>query len=195
MYILYYLNQNLSYGTIEVETLNEPILIPENLIFTDLRKGINFIKEPHSCCDFTHLERLIMQTDFFDMETIKIADFRKANTFLTPKCVIDEIIDPVLGIFFIEESISFAKGEHQGLLELSAHSANMNIEFFVSETLDLNDFVSVGNLQYELRESEYHIYSLYAMPFETKRVYFLHKDTNTISRIFDAPAFEDWYEL
>lgn len=89
MYILYYLNDNYQFGTIEVRNLDTPVLIPENLIFINLRNGINFIKEPHECIDFTHLERLIISTEFFDMETIKQSDFRKANTYLTPLCAIE----------------------------------------------------------------------------------------------------------
>lgn len=89
MYVLYYLNSNFQIGTIEVETLNMPILIPENLIFINLRKGINFIKEPDQCCDFTHLERLIMASEFTDMETIKEGDFRRANTYLNVLCQVD----------------------------------------------------------------------------------------------------------
>lgn len=92
MYILYYLNDNYQFGTIEARNLDTPVLVPENLIFVNLRNGINFIKEPHKCIDFTHLERLIMSTEFFDMETIKQSDFRKANTFLTPLCPIGESV-------------------------------------------------------------------------------------------------------
>ncbi|SNS02625.1 hypothetical protein [Flavobacterium sp. ov086] len=89
MYTLYYLNDNYTFGTLEVPSLDVPITIPQNLIFTNLRKGIHFIKEPHKCIDFTDFERLIMSTEFFDMETIKQADFRKANSFLNPLCQID----------------------------------------------------------------------------------------------------------
>lgn len=89
MYTLYYLNRNLQLGTIKAETLDAPILIPEDLIFCDLRKGINFIKEPHECIDFTDMERLIMQSEFNDMNLIKDADYRYQNTYLSPLCPID----------------------------------------------------------------------------------------------------------
>ncbi len=87
-YTLYYLNQYYQIQTIEVSSLSEPILIPEDLIFTNIRKGVKFIKEPHSLIKLTHLERLIMSTEFFDMENIRESDFRKANTYL-------EILTPV----------------------------------------------------------------------------------------------------
>ena len=89
MYTLYYLNRNLQLGTIETYSLDSPILIPEDLVFCNLRKGINFIKEPHRCIDFTHAERLIMASEFTDMELVKDFDFRKQNTYLNPLCQID----------------------------------------------------------------------------------------------------------
>lgn len=91
MYTLYYLNRNLQLGTIKTQTLDAPILIPEDLIFCDLRKGINFIKEPHECIGFTDIERLIMQSEFNDMDLIKDADFRYQNTYLNPLCQIDPV--------------------------------------------------------------------------------------------------------
>lgn len=89
MYTLYYLNKNLQIHTIKVESLDEPLLIPEDLVFCDLRKGINFIKEPHKCIDFTDIERLMMQSEFNDINLIKEADYRKQNTYLNPLCIID----------------------------------------------------------------------------------------------------------
>lgn len=92
MYILYYLNRNLQLGTINVQSLDVPVLIPEDLIFCDLRKGISFIKEPHKCIGFTDLERLIMQSDFNDVSLIKDGDFRMQNTYLEPLCEIDPMV-------------------------------------------------------------------------------------------------------
>jgi hypothetical protein len=89
MYVLYYLNENYALQTIEVEHLNAPILLNEACIFTNIRKGTEFIKEPHECLQLTHLERLIISTEFFDTSAIKESDFRKAYTYLQPICQID----------------------------------------------------------------------------------------------------------
>ncbi|SHL40411.1 hypothetical protein [Flavobacterium chilense] len=94
MYVLYYLNRNLQLQTLEVDSLDIPLLIPEDLIFCNLRKGINFIKEPNACIDFTHLERLIISSEFTDMAMLKDNDFRTQNSYLTALCVVDII--PVL---------------------------------------------------------------------------------------------------
>jgi hypothetical protein len=93
MYTLYYLNRNLQLGTLKSPTMDQDILIPEELIFCDLRKDTHFIKEPHECIAFTDIERLIIQSEFTDMELIKIAEFRKQNTYLSPLCQIDPFPD------------------------------------------------------------------------------------------------------
>lgn len=95
MYTLYYLNRNLQIGTIKADTLDVNILIPEDLIFCDLRKGIEFIKQPHKCIAFTDFERLIIQSEFNDTELISQGEYRKANTYLTPLCEIDLIEVPL----------------------------------------------------------------------------------------------------
>nr|WP_294931278.1 hypothetical protein [uncultured Flavobacterium sp.] len=91
MYVLYYINENYALHTIEVENLNAPILLNEACIFTNIRKGIEFIKEPHQCLKLTDLERLIISTEFFDTSVIKQSDFRKAFTYLENVCQVDEI--------------------------------------------------------------------------------------------------------
>lgn len=123
MYTLYYLNKNLQIGTIKTDSLDAPILIPEELIFCNLRKGINFIKEPHKCIAFTDIERMIMASEFNDVELIKQADYRRENTYLEPLCRIDPVpyivfYDsifgvihfnmpmPAVGIFELEESFN-----------------------------------------------------------------------------------------
>lgn len=88
MYTLYYLNRNLQLDTLEVSNLDRNILIPEDLIFCNLRKGITFIKEPHECIDFTPLERLIISSEFNDTSLIKDGDYRKQNSYLSPLCLI-----------------------------------------------------------------------------------------------------------
>ena len=99
MYTLYYLNRNYQLGTIKTPTLDVPILIPEDLVFCNLRKGINFIKEPHECIDFTDTERLIIVSEFTDTELLKDYDFRRQNTYLTPLCPIDSIpVNPLMEI-------------------------------------------------------------------------------------------------
>lgn len=90
-YTLYYLNRNYTINTIKCDTLDTSILIPEDLIFINIRQGVFFKREPHPCIDLTDLERLIMSTEFFDMQIIKDGDFRKANTYLSPLCDIDFI--------------------------------------------------------------------------------------------------------
>ncbi|MEO6177292.1 MAG: hypothetical protein ABIP27_19210 [Flavobacterium circumlabens] len=89
MYTLYFINRNLQIGTIKAQSLDVPILIPEDLVFCNLRKGIHFIKEPHKCIDFTDTERLVMASEFSDVELLKDYDFRKQNTYLRPLCPID----------------------------------------------------------------------------------------------------------
>ncbi|BFM44932.1 hypothetical protein CFS9_35730 [Flavobacterium sp. CFS9] len=100
MYTLYYLNRNYQLGTIKASTLDAPILIPEDLVFCNLRKGINFIKEPHKCIDFTDIERLIISSEFTDTELLKDYDFRKQNTYLNPLCEIDTSAPLVLDRMF-----------------------------------------------------------------------------------------------
>lgn len=100
MYVIYFLNSNYVITTKEVETLNDPILLTENCIVTNIRKGINFIKEPHTCLQLTHLERLIIGTEIFDTEFIKEGDFRRANTYITSNCQIDlPALDPSIFAF------------------------------------------------------------------------------------------------
>lgn len=89
MYTLYYLNRNLQLGTIKVLDLDTPVKCPEDLVFCALRKGIYFQKEPHECIGFTDMERLIIYSEFSDMDLLKELDFRKQNTYLESLCLID----------------------------------------------------------------------------------------------------------
>lgn len=89
MYILYYISESLQVSTIEVDSLDKPLLIPENLHFIALRKGINFIDEPHKCIDFTHIERLAMSKRLDDLNIFKEHPFRLKNSYLNPLCPID----------------------------------------------------------------------------------------------------------
>lgn len=89
MYTLYYLNKNLQMGTIKVPDLDTPVKCPEDLVFCALRKGIYFQKEPHECIGFTDIERLIIYSEFTDMELLKDFDFRKQNTYLESLCLVD----------------------------------------------------------------------------------------------------------
>ncbi len=98
MYTLYYLNRNLQLCTMKVKTFDEPILIPEDLIFCDLRQGTTFIKEPNKCIDFTDIERLIIQSEFNDVSLIKDADFRSQNTYMTSLCQVDPRLLTVLSV-------------------------------------------------------------------------------------------------
>jgi hypothetical protein len=90
MYTLYYISESLQISTLEVEDLNTPVLIPENLTFIALRKGINFINEPHECINFTQLERLAIAGKLDDINIFKDYPFRKKNTLLLPLCQIDQ---------------------------------------------------------------------------------------------------------
>lgn len=74
--------------SMKLDSLDAPILIPEDLIFCNLRIGTKFIKEPHECIDFTDVERLIMSTEFYHSELLKESDFRRQNTQLIPLCPI-----------------------------------------------------------------------------------------------------------
>ncbi|MEA9415911.1 hypothetical protein [Flavobacterium sp. PL02] len=103
MYTLYYLNKNLQMGTLKVASLDAPVLIPENLIFSNIRRGINFIKEPNKCVDFTDLERLIISSEFFDSSLVNEADFRRANTYLTPLCPIE--LPLILDIVYTDRAL------------------------------------------------------------------------------------------
>lgn len=103
MYILYYVTENLQISFIEVETLDQEIIIPENLSFIALRKGINFINEPHQCIDFTHLERLSIAGRLDDINLFKESPFRLKNSKLSPLCQID---------LALNLTAYFAKGEH-----------------------------------------------------------------------------------
>ncbi|OCB78817.1 hypothetical protein [Flavobacterium crassostreae] len=104
MYILYYLNENLQLGTIERPTLDIPIVVPERLIFCALRKGINFIKEPHECLQLTHIERLIFNSEFTDISMLKTAYFRRENTLLTATCQIEPFPNLILSSPYLPAS-------------------------------------------------------------------------------------------
>lgn len=89
MYTLYYVNENMNINTLETASLDEPLRIPERLIFVALRKGINFIKEPNKCIAFTDFERLIMSSDYNDLNFVNESHYRKENTYLEPLCQVD----------------------------------------------------------------------------------------------------------
>jgi hypothetical protein len=112
MYTLYYLNRNLQIGVINVDSLDVPVRIPEDLVFCNLRKGINFIKEPHECIDFTDVERLIMNSEFTDSTLLKEYDFRRQNTFLNPLCQIDLPTDIEI-LYFIGNDLYFNIHKYQ----------------------------------------------------------------------------------
>ncbi|MBF4491038.1 hypothetical protein IR010_00685 [Flavobacterium sp. MR2016-29] len=90
MYTLYYLNRNHQLGTISVSSMDEPILIPEDLVFCNFRSGVKFIKEPHECIGFNDMERLIMASEFTDIELLKHYDYRRQNTYLQASCTIEQ---------------------------------------------------------------------------------------------------------
>lgn len=98
MYTLYYLNRNMQLGTMKVKTFDVPILIPEDLIFCDLRQGTTFIKQPDKCIDFSDMERLIIQSEFNDTSLVKDADFRTQNTYMTSLCQVDPRCLTVLSV-------------------------------------------------------------------------------------------------
>jgi hypothetical protein len=89
MYTLYYVNENMNINTLETASLDEPLRIPERLIFVALREGINFIKEPHKCIAFTDFERLIMSSDYNDLNFVNESHYRKENTYLEPLCQVN----------------------------------------------------------------------------------------------------------
>ncbi|MBZ4040983.1 hypothetical protein [Flavobacterium hibisci] len=89
MTTLYYLNKNKQMGVMKVVNINEPVLIPEDLIFCNVRFGVKFEKEPSDCIEFTDIERLIINSEFTDMDLLKESDFRKQNTYLDIRCQVD----------------------------------------------------------------------------------------------------------
>nr|WP_294781349.1 hypothetical protein [uncultured Flavobacterium sp.] len=134
MYTLYYLNRNLQIHTIKVESLDVPLLIPEDLVFCDLRKDINFIKEPHKCIDFTDIERLFMQSEFNDINLIKEADYRRQNTYLTALCTID---------------IEYLELDFKPKIHLYEGSPNLSI--VNTDTTDLEAYFSVDGIVFPER--------------------------------------------
>ncbi|WP_291287330.1 hypothetical protein [Flavobacterium sp.] len=130
MYTLYYLNRNYQLGTIKTDTLDTPILIPEDLVFCNLRKGINFIKEPHKCIDFTDTERLIITSEFTDTQLLKDYDFRKQNTYLTPLCPIEEPL--------ILDSVTFASINWNYSTIVDVEDSRDNVTFAVYDPDKLN---------------------------------------------------------
>lgn len=139
MYTLYYLNRNYQLRTIITATLEVPIRIPEDLIFCNLRKGINFIKEPHKCIDFSDMERLIMASEFTDMSTLKDYDFRKQNTYLSPLCPIEFPVIPVL-----QEDVFYFNDEGNVLI-FPQHEDLPNEMTNVYLSYDGQNFVQIGS--------------------------------------------------
>ena len=155
MYTLYYLNKNYQIGTIKVASLDEAIRIPEDLVFSNLRKGINFIKEPHVCIDFTDTERLVMASEFTDVQLLKESDFRKQNTYLTPLCPIDAI--PL-----VLDDVDFQKIYWNYPSEVNVEISNDNINFGVYAYDQLNgstNNVNIGMVYFRLHDEVKNIYS------------------------------------
>lgn len=212
MYTLYYLNRNLQIGTIKAETLDAPILIPEDLVFSDLRKGINFIKEPHECIAFTDIERLIMQSQFNDVELVKQADFRRANTYLTPLCSIDPVymafdFKPKIHIYEGTQHLSIVDTDDTGLQALFSVDGVTFPERFVfdfdywhSPEGDAQDGNVFGGIAYDLEAGHILIAFHLDMKFRDdvgnsnsipnfKSMYFKNKTTGHISHTYDLTAF------
>lgn len=118
MYTLYYISESLQISTLEVETLDQEIIIPENLHFIALRKGINFINEPHECIDFTHLERLAIAQRLDDLNLFQNHPFRLKNSKLSPLCQ----MDPNFAMNF-----KLGKGESHLALEFDSNKTGFEI--------------------------------------------------------------------
>lgn len=205
MYILYYFNQNYQIQTIEVDTLDAPILIPENLIFINLRKGINFIKEPHECIDFTHLERLIMASEFTDTEIIKDGDFRKANTFLTPLCPIEPQylsfdFDPKIFIYEGAPVLAILETDTtnlQALFSVDGITFNyiFDYDYWYTPEGEAQDGIMYEVSNGRLIASIYLDHSFTEPPHysntvpQFKSVYFKNKVTGEISNTYDLSSF------
>ena len=155
MYTLYYLNKNLQIETMKVDSLDVPILVPEDLIFCDLRKGINFIKEPHACIAFTDIERLIIQSEFNDVSLIKEGDYRKQNSYLTPLCPID-------GVPLVLDDVDFKKiywnYPTQVNVEISNNKIYWGIYAYDQKDGSVNN-VNVGMVYFRLHDEDKNIYS------------------------------------
>ncbi|WP_281638415.1 hypothetical protein [Flavobacterium marginilacus] len=152
MYTLYYLNKNLQMDCLKAPSLDTPILIPEDLIFTNLRKGIHFIKEPHECINFTDMERLIINSEFFDTELVKQGEFRKQNTYLTPLCQIDEpVIVPPPPVLFRIEGTAVAQNltahSSSGYLRITKDGSDANFSCVVNgSSFRDTDYTTTSNL-------------------------------------------------
>ncbi|WP_286968239.1 hypothetical protein [Flavobacterium sp. UBA4854] len=212
MYTLYYLNRNLQIGTIKADTLDAPILIPEDLVFSDLRKGINFIKEPHECIDFSDIERLFMQSEFNDINLVKEADYRLQNTYLTPLCPIDPTylnvdFKPKIHLYEGSPNLSIVDTDTTNLQALFSVDGITYPERFVfdfdywkspeGEAEDGNVF---GGTAYDLEEGHILIAFYLDKKFrddidssnsvpQFRSLYFKNKVTGEISQTYDLLAF------
>ena len=96
MYTLYYITESFQINTIEVLTLDTPVILPENLHFIALRKGIDFINHPSECISFTDLERLCIASRLDDLTILKNHPFRLKNSSLVALCQVDgPVIIPI----------------------------------------------------------------------------------------------------
>ncbi|MDQ8014472.1 MAG: hypothetical protein REI96_18635 [Flavobacterium nitrogenifigens] len=212
MYTLYYLNRNLQIGTIKAETLDAPILIPEDLVFSDLRKGINFIKEPHECISFTDVERLIIQSQFNDVELVKQADFRRANTYLIPSCPIDPVylafdFKPKIHLYEGTQHLSIVDTDDTGLQALFSVDGitfperfTFDFDYWHSPEGDAQDGDVFGGIAYDLEAGHILIAFHLDMKFRDdvgnsnsipnfKSMYFKNKTTGHISHTYDLTSF------
>lgn len=149
MYILYYLNENLTLQTMEVQTLNNPILITEPTIFVAIRSDKGFEKEPHECLNLTHLERLFIYSDFNDTSFLMEGHFRKPNTFLTSSCEIDPSGEPVFDIVFENESDVNLYYDEGQVIRFPQHPDLPNEQCTVHLGVDGIEYITAGILEDE----------------------------------------------
>lgn len=91
MYYLYYINETFQINCLEVISLDRPVLIPENLHFIALRKGIDFIDHPNECIAFNNLERLAIASRLDDLNEFSNHPWRIKNTYFTALCRVDPL--------------------------------------------------------------------------------------------------------
>lgn len=175
MYTLYYFNRNQQLGNLKVKNFDSPVLIPEDLVFTNLRKGINFIKEPHECIAFTDLERLFITSEFFDASLVKDAEFRRQNTYLETFCAVET------KSFFNEETLVMSHGEHFGHIEFD-YLKDEPIDIYTSNS-DASCFIFSGQMIFDVAFNK----MIINVPFETEMIYFVLNSTGASSRIFNCP--------
>lgn len=141
MYILYYISESMQINTIEVQTLDAPVILPENLHFIALRKGIDFIDHPSECISFTHLERLCISSRLDDLSEFQNHPFRLKNSLFIATCQVDQpvIIPPIGPIVLFDDVVTISSTDFRD----NKFYITLNVPFDV-------DYVEIINTKGEI---------------------------------------------